>query len=148
MTSKTNLAYSANALPREKKRRVSIKRVQKHFKFNPIRSMFAVLIVSGLIAFLIFSMVRMNEMVLEANLLEKEYRIQQSEYVRLSSALEQKMNYSNIEEYARQKWGMKKQSSNQIIYVNSSSGNSIEINEEGDKNILDWLIDALNNIFS
>ena len=148
MTSKTNLAYSGSALPREQKRRVNIKKVRKSFRFSPARSIVAVLIISGLLAVLIFSMVRMNELVFEVNTLEKEYRIQQSEYVRLSAQLEQQMNYSNIEEYAKMKWGMRKQSSNQVIYVNSSSGNSIEINEEKNKNILDNIIDAINNIFS
>ena len=148
MTFKTNLAYSRDALPREQKSPARIKRVRGFRRFNPIRSIFAVLMISGLLVFLIFSMVRMNELVFEVNSLEKEYKIQQSEYIRLNCELERKMGYSNLEEYARKKWGMKKQSSNQIIYVNSSLGNSIEIDEENSKNILDSLIDAINNLFS
>ena len=148
MTFKTNLAYSRDALPREQKKPARIKRVRRARRFNPIRSIFAVLMISGLLVFLIFSMVRMNELVFEVNSLEKEYKIQQSEYIRLNCELERKMGYSNLEEYAKAKWGMKKQSSNQIIYVNSSLGNSIEIDEENSKNILDSLIDAINNLFS
>lgn len=148
MTFKTNLAYSGNALPRQQKSPAGIKRVRSFRRFNPIRSIFAVLIVSGLLVFLIFSMVRMNEIVFEVNSLEKEYKVQQSEYIRLNCELERKMGYSNLEEYAKAKWGMKKQSSNQIIYVNSSLGNSIEIDEENSKSILDSLIDAINNLFS
>lgn len=150
MIVKTNLAYKGNALPKEKQKKLHIGKVRprKVAKVRPFSAIFLILMISGLLAFLIFSMVKMNEITTNISSLEKEYKLQQSEQIRLNSELESKMNYSSIEEYAKNKWGMQKQSGRQVNYISISSGNSIELDNENDKNILDEVIDSINNIFS
>lgn len=150
MMLKTNLAYKGNVLTKENQEKLHIGRIKPRrvAQVKPFSAIFLVLMISGLLAFLIFSMVKMNEITTNISALEKEYKLQQSEQIRLNSELESQMNYSNIEEYAKNKWGMQKQSGRQVNYISVSSGNSIEIDTESDKNILDEVIDSINNIFS
>lgn len=147
---KTNLAYKGNALTKEKQKKLHIGKIKPRrvAQVKPLSAIFLILMISGLLAFLIFSMVKMNEITTNISALEKEYKLQQSEQIRLNSELESQMNYSSIEEYAKNKWGMQKQSGRQVNYISISSGNSIEIDTASDKNILDEVIDSINNIFS
>ena len=150
MIVKTNLAYKGNVLTKEKQEKLHIGKIRprKVAQVKPFSAIFLILMISGLLAFLIFSMVKMNEITTNISALEKEYKLQQSEQIRLNSEIESQMNYSNIEEYAKNKWGMQKQSGRQVNYISISSGNSIEVDNESDKNILDDIIDSINNIFS
>lgn len=150
MMLKTNLAYKGNVLTKEKQEKLHIGKIRprKVAQVKSFSAIFLILMISGLLAFLIFSMVKMNEITTNISALEKEYKLQQSEQIRLSSEIESQMKYSNIEEYAKNKWGMQKQSGRQVNYISISSGNSIEVGNESDKNILDDIIDSINNIFS
>lgn len=150
MIVKTNLAYNGNAIPRKKQEKLHIGKIKSR-KANQVRPFLAIsliLIISGLFAFLIFSMVKMNEITTNIATLEKEYKLQQSEQIRLNSEIESQINYSSIEEYAKNKWGMQKQSGSQVNYISISKGNLIEIDSENNKNMLDDLVDSINNIFS
>lgn len=150
MVLKTNLAYKGNALSREKQEKIHIEKIRsrKASQERPFLAIFLILIISGLFAFLIFSMVKMNEITTNISILEKEYKLQQSEQIRLNSEIEAQMNYSSIEEYAKNKWGMQKQSGSQVNYISISKGNVIEIDSANDKNMLDEIADSINNIFS
>lgn len=150
MIARTNLAYKGNVLPRERQEKLHIGKIKarKANQERPFLAISLILIVSGLFAFLIFSMVKMNEITTNVSALEKEYKLQQSEYIRLNSEIESQINYSSIEEYAKNKWGMQKQSGSQVNYISISKGNLIEIDSEKNKNILDGLVDSMSNIFS
>lgn len=150
MIARTNLAYKGNVLPRERQEKLHIGKIKarKANQERPFLAISLILIVSGLFAFLIFSMVKMNEITTNVSTLEKEYKLQQSEYIRLNSEIESQINYSSIEEYAKNKWGMQKQSGSQVNYISISKGNLIEIDSEKNKNILDGLVDSMSNIFS
>lgn len=150
MISRTNLAYKGNALSRERQEKLHIGKIKarKARQEKPFLAISLILIISGLFAFLIFSMVKMNEITTNISMLEKEYRLQQSEHIRLNSEIESQINYSSIEEYAKNKWGMQKQSGSQVNYINISQGNLIEVDSENNKNMLDGLVDSINNIFS
>lgn len=150
MVVRTNLVHKGNALPRERQEKLHIGKIKarKANQERPFLAISLILIISGLFAFLIFSMVKMNEITTNISTLEKEYKLQQSEYIRLNSEIESRINYSSIEEYAKNKWGMQKQAGSQVNYISISKGNLIEIDSKKDKNILDDLVDSIGSVFS
>ncbi len=150
MAIRTNLAYE-NAYPnRVGQARPSIRKVEKKesLRVKPFSWVFVVFIISSLLALSVFSMVRLNEITSQISSLEKQYKIQKSDQIRLNSELESKISYSSIEDYATKNWGMKKQSSSQVNYINISKGNSIEVANEQEKSFLDELFDGIKHIFS
>ena len=150
MIARTNLAYKGNALPREEQKKLHIGKIKSRraSQERPFIAISLILVISGLFAFFIFSMVKMNEITTNISKLEKEYRLQQSEQIRLNSEIESQISYSNIEEYAKNKWGMQKQSGSQVNYITVSKGNLIEIDDKNNKNVLDCFFHNINNIFS
>ncbi|MDE5852870.1 MAG: hypothetical protein K2G97_02370 [Oscillospiraceae bacterium] len=150
MAIRTNLAYESAYPSRVGQAIPSIRKIEKKesLRVKPFSWVFVVLMISSLLCLSVFSMVRLNEITSQISSLEKQYKIQKSDQIRLNSELESKISYSSIEDYATKNWGMKKQSSNQVNYINISKGNSIEVANEQEKNFLDELFDGIKHIFS
>lgn len=128
MAGRSNLAYQA--VPQERsQQKTTIKRVQSRQveMIRPAAFISILLAVTALLGTLIFSMVQLNEVTSEVGDLQQTLREQQSEEVRLSTALESEMSLTNIESYAEQNLGLSELSSNQISYITIDPGNKIEV---------------------
>ena len=146
MSRKSNLAYQNYETAQEqKKQQPAIKKVSKRRTANYIRpyKAIALIIVAVVItSSMVLSMVQLNEINDQISAATAELETQKSEAVRLNMELNKTMSINNIEEYAETELGMIKMQSNQVEYISSSSGNSIEIPEDKDTTIFEKIKDA------
>lgn len=156
MKSKTNLAYTKTNLQRIQKNRLAksdhIGRIYDNK--SKIRTKFyisSILMATAFSSFLIFNLVKSNEITLQIDQTRKMIKAQDDEKIRLKAQLNQTMNSQKVEEYAKQR-GMKKLNNNQITYIYSSQGNSIELKNKNQKaaensnNLLKFLSESFHKI--
>lgn len=161
MISKSNLAYKGmyakNPKVRTKQNDSHIGRIKKG-EIAKIKLPFYVFLVSLtaiVLSFYIVNLVKHNELNISVNLIKQQYKIQQSENVRLKALMQ--TNYfdpSKIEQYAKAKLGMRKNSMLQVNYISQSDINSYPKNKSKSEtfkrktNILDKIKNWIQDVFN
>ncbi len=131
MIDKSNLAYKGmyvkNPKIRTKQNSSHIGRIKKS-EVAKIKLTFYVFLVSltaTVLSFYIVNLVKQNELNISVNLTKQQYKIQQSENVRLKALMQTNyLNPSKIEQYAKVKLGMRKNNMLQANYISQSDINS------------------------
>lgn len=149
MTGRSNLAYQA--VPELQPKKQTIGKVESSKKvevIKPTAFIAMLLVVTGLLVFLIFNMVRLNEVTSEITSMETQLREQQSEQVRLSAQLESEMSLTSIEEYAENNLGLTELNPNQISYITLDSGNRIELPQQEESSSLSETAEDISDFFA
>ncbi|MBQ4153530.1 MAG: hypothetical protein IJD11_04145, partial [Oscillospiraceae bacterium] len=90
-----------------------------------------------------YSRAELTELSAQVNSVTKQYEELQSENIRLTTELEERISLENVEEYAATELGLEKLDPAQVEYVTLTEGNMLEIKEEVDPTI--W--DSIQNFF-
>lgn len=138
MKHNSNLAYQ---LPRrqEEINRPEIVKVPKAKPRAKTTSPLKVILFLGLIIAMSFSVMfsraQLTEITTKVNAATKELESLESEKVRLTTELEDKVSLRNVEEYATMELGLEKLDPSQIEYVTLSDGEEVEVKEEQESSI-------------
>ena len=158
---KSNLAYNFNLNTKEKvykspKKINHIGRVKKKkiAKVKPAFYIFSFLVVSCILSFYITHIVKGFELAHKIDAAKNQFKIQQSETVRLNSLLKSDcLNSAEIEKYAKLKLNMRKFNENQVQYVNIGKGNysknknnKSKSNAKKNKSLLEKIKNCFNSI--
>lgn len=148
MTGRSNLAYQS--LPEQQPKEQVIGKVESRRveAIKPAAFIAMLLVITGLLVFLIFSMVRLNEVTSQINGMEAQLREQQSEQVRLSAQLESEMSLTSVENYAQQNLGLTKLNPNQVSYITLDSGNRIELPQQEEASWWDEVTQDISDFFA
>lgn len=149
MTWRSNLAYQT--VPKQQPdEKIVIRRAssRKASTIKPSAFIAMILAIGVLLAFSIFSMVKLNETTSQINTVQAQLREQQSENVRLSAELGSEMSLSNVAAYAEQNLGLSKADSSQISYISVESGNRIEIPQQEKSSLLNKLTENISSFFA
>ena len=155
MLSKSNLAYREKHIKTNQNShigRIKKKKIKKEIKAAVY--IFFIILASIVLSFYIINLVKNNELSMKINKMKDNYKIQQSESVRLRSILETTcLNTSEIEKYATTKLGMRKNNNRKINYISSYKGNPIKLRKnmtqtfKRDENLFsrikNWLLNIL-----
>jgi len=140
----TNLAYQ---LPKEQEvKQPKIVRVPKAKpvkQTSPIKVLFFMAVVLFMTFSVMYSRAELTELSAQVNSVTKQYEELQSENIRLTTELEERISLENVEEYAATELGLEKLDPAQVEYVTLTEGNMLEIKEEVDPTI--W--DSIQNFF-
>lgn len=149
-------AYDYEETPKERKpRKAAVKKteVKVEKKINnksKVRLVASIITVFSMLMVITYRYNLINEKNLEVQSLKKEYKRVAAEVSLAQIELEQHLNLSMVENYAKQKLGMQKPEKNQIIYVDTRQEeyiNNAEENNDFFEQIKQTITDICNNIF-
>ncbi len=140
----TNLAYQ---LPKEQEVKqpkiVRVPKAKSVKQTSPIKVLFFMAVVLFMTFSVMYSRAELTELSAQVNSVTKQYEELQSENIRLTTELEERISLENVEEYAATELGLEKLDPAQVEYVTLTEGNMLEIKEEVDPTI--W--DSIQNFF-
>lgn len=136
MAKNTNLAYAIrNFEQNEAQRKPHIQKLEKTASVRKPkwigRSAVCLFYVIALCAALIYGRVSLSEVNAELQEKQAEYKVLDSEYTRLSTAVNSVVSLSNIEEKAKE-LGMTELKPSQIEYIRLEREDKVELSEEKD----------------
>ena len=107
----------------------------------------AAAVLLSIVVVMLYSRAVLTELNQKISAAQKELDQSLSEQMRLSAALESQVSLRNVEDYATQTLGMIPVDKNQIVYIDLSEGDKIELTSESPKQTLaDKIRLAVNNV--
>lgn len=133
----SNLAYNLPKQQEEVKQPkiVRVPKAKPVKRTSPIKVLFCMAVVLCMAFSVMYSRAELNELSAQVNRTAKEYEELQSENVRLTTELEQRISLKNVEEYAATELGLEKLDPAQVEYITLTEGNQIEVKEESDSSV-------------
>lgn len=93
-----------------------------------------VIFLLGLVTLILYNYVKINELTIEQNKLEKTLEQLESEEQRLNIKLESKLDLKNIEKIAKEELGMSKIESSQKEYISIDNADTIRVIKKKEDN--------------
>ncbi|MGI6264177.1 MAG: cell division protein FtsL [Acutalibacteraceae bacterium] len=121
-------------------------RLQKILNVTVIAAVAAVVI--GFVGISLTSRVQLNEMNAIITARNEELQTLKDEYERLKTELASKTSAQAVSEYAVNELGMQKIEPHQIQYITVEDGDSVEIANEDDQNVLQKIGAAISDFFA
>lgn len=128
-------------------RRPSEKARAKHKAFFVMKMITAAILVSGIIATMLYSRAMITELSQQINAANAQLKVAKSESTRLSAELESKVSLRNVEAYATEILGMCAIDKSQVTYIDLSGGDKVELTSDSPKQtIFDRISLAISNV--
>lgn len=112
-------------------RNIKEKKVAEKSRFMPVLSIFIIL---GLVVFSLFQYVKMNELTIEKNKINRQLLTAENEKAILSVKLEAKQSLKEIEDIAQNQLGLVKIEKYQMDYVTIETEDKVEIIQKEKEN--------------
>lgn len=121
-------------------------------KYNPfavILGVFCSVIVLAIVGTMIYSQAQLTELTAQINAAQKSLAESESVNTQLNMRLESKMSLRSVEDYAKNKLGMRQTQSDQVVYIGLSDGDKAESKETaGEKSLVDRISDTISGLLS
>lgn len=129
-----------------------LKAQRRRAKIEKILNILAAALISGVVigvvAFTLTSRAQLNEMNSLINEKQEELQTLQEDYRRLETELASKTSAQAVADYAVNELGMQKIEAHQIQYITVEDGDSVEVNDTGDENVLQQIGAAISDFFA
>lgn len=113
--------------------RAQIKAEQKATRARTIKALAVCALLFSLVAFQIYSQVKVDELDRELKNVETSISVLESENTRLNMELDSRISLEKVDDYAQNVLGMVKVENYQVSYVDLASANSIEVSGDKEK---------------
>ncbi len=128
----TNLAYR---LPKEEQavsqpKIVRVPKAKPAKQVSPVKVLFCMGLVLMMAFSVMYSRAQLTELSAKVTAATKQLEELESENIRLTTELEERISLENVEEYATTQLGLQKLDPAQVQYIALSEGNQIEVKEE------------------